>query len=320
MAWLKRIIKTAFIVTPLLWVVLHISLQDLQNLLQQEWWIIPTSLVLLFVRAFFQAYRFRILITPFTQSLSALKMFFVDLKARYFSIVIPFSMGQDVVRGTMLHSHGMKSDEIVAVSLFFRVTGIIPLMIMALIGGFLLSSQQELQQLLTPLVLALVVFVVGLVVLFSEKVSLWCVGVLPSWISPKVIRFLEKTREALHLYKTRLSLFIANMAVSTLNQIMIVVNSLLILRALTGEWYLLESFAFVPIVEIIAILVPFAPNGAGAREGGYYPLFLFLGLQDILADFLLINSFIYVVNFSGIFVVFWEKLVGTKKPSQNEKA
>jgi uncharacterized membrane protein YbhN (UPF0104 family) len=74
-----------------------------------------------------------------------------------------------------------------------------------------------------------------------------------------------------------------------------------------------ECFTFIPLIEIIAAIIPFAPSGAGIREGLYILFFDFTGLSKEHAfSYITLSIIIYIAIFSGFFAVLWEKIRGKK--------
>lgn len=308
---MKRILsvtKLLVILLPIIWVVYGVDWQDLINAFSQvPLWIIPLSFFILFFRAVLQSLRYRLLISPFTTDISAMDIIILDMKARYYSIVVPSSLGLDILRGTLLKEK-ITVDQMVSSSLFFRITGIIPLFILSLGGMILLSGEEQFRQFLLPLIVLISCATAVSLSLFSKRASTKLIQIGKLFLPHKVVSFLEKVLHSFQLYRQEKVLHIENFLLSLLSQVLIIVSSLLVLKAVTGLWYPKEIFTFIPVTEILALLIPIAPNGAGARETMYILLFEILGHStEERALFIAISSILYLVSLAGCIPVFFEK-------------
>lgn len=283
-------------------------------------WIIPTSFLLLLFRIALQSLRFSVLAKAYTQKLHFWRLFHTDMKAKYYSIAIPSSVGQDIVRGTLIKEH-ISPDKILGISLLFRVTGIIPMIFLSLTGLTNPTVSNKLGIPLWAIYLGFTLFMLLTAALFSEKLSRLFFDKVLTFLPDKIHSFGKKCMASIHEYKRKRKLLTLNLLISLLTQVLIVLFSSCILKALTGQFHLLASFFIFPIVEIIAILFPFSFNGAGAREVQYIVLLPpIIGITEAaIPVFMSLSSIMYIINLFGIFFVLIEKIIKKRSGNSNDQ-
>lgn len=306
--------KVFFLLAPIIWVIRGINFDELsQTFNTVPLWVVPASLTTLFVRAFLQSYRYKLLISPFTNDVSTVEMIKLDMKARYYSIIIPSSLGLDISRGALLKKK-ISTDQMVSSSLFFRITGVIPLFVFSFVGILLLAGREEFRQFIIPLSTISVLAILVTVSLFSKRISLYLISHVSKILPKKISNFIPKVAHSFQLYRNFKTLHFFNFLASTISQLLIIFSSFIVLKAVTGTFYPIEIFTFIPVTEILSLLVPIAPNGAGARETMYILLFKILGRsREEMLIFISISSLLYFVSLSGIFVVLYEKIRSIKR-------
>ncbi len=318
---MKRIwqfLKIVLVTLPLVYVISKIDMPTFTEQLSS----VPIKLVvlagsILLVRISFQSWRFSILTRPFTSDLGFLRILAADLKAKYLSLIIPSSVGQDIVRGTLLKNH-LTPDETVGISLVFRLTGLLPFLFLSSVGLFYLAGFSEIQEILPLLFTMATLLILFTAVLFSKRLSR-AIGKLVQPILPaKVLSFSKQTISAVQLYRGHGKLSLLNLVVSFCTQLLIVGFSSVLLKAITGEFHFATAITFIPVIEIIAVLIPFAPSGFGARETGYVLMFNKLGESDeSRALYIWLALMMYLVNLTGIIVIIGEKIIQYKRKDKH---
>ncbi len=311
---IKLVIQLLVMIIPLIWIISKADFGKMQeDMMHVPLWIFPMTITLLVVRMALQSLRFSILTQPFTKELHFWKLFTTDMKAKYYSFVLPSSMGQDIVRGTLLSKY-LSANTIIGISLFFRITGAIPLFILSIIGFFKFSTLSSLQSLFPYLLIITLLFTGGTISIYSSRISRQLFKLLSPILPKKLLHFGETVVDSIQNYKEYPLVLLQNIAFSFLTQILIIVFSITILKAITGTWYIVEGFSFVPVIEIISLLFPFSFNGAGVREF-FYKLFLdFIGIDSNKALlFIAITSTLYLINLIGVFFIVGEKFAQIRK-------
>ena len=303
------LLKILFAILPFVWIVSKIDIMETKKLfLSLPIWVIPSVTVVLFFRVWLQSFRFQYLTRIYTNSIKVSTVFFLDMKARYYSIVIPSSVGQDIVRGTMLKKY-LSTDQILSVSLFFRISAVIPFLLFSIYGFFKLSNEQAFQQYKLFLLIIIIFFITSIILLFSKKVRSKANDILINKLPNKYYDFIRDTVIAFHSYKNNPSIIWKNFIITLITQSLVVLSSLISIKGITGNWYLIEVITFVPLIELMAIVVPFAPNGIGVRELMSILFFSILGRSsDETLIFISVGLIGQFINLSGVLPVLVEKI------------
>jgi len=305
-----RIIQTIFLVCPILWLIFMVDYKSVFSVLKS---INPTIIfflfALVFVRFILQSIRFWLLITPFSKKLKLGELILLDWKARYYSIIMPSSAGQDITRAILLGKH-LSISEIAALTIFFRATGILTFILLALFGFFKLYSQEGISAAAISIaILFILICAVGLI-LFSERATQKILSFLPKKTPKKINDFLVSTSKSIQLYKKSPKLFVFNLFYALFLHLLFLLFPIVAIHAITGEWKVIEILTFFTTMELIAAAVPFSPNGMGVREG---LLLLFFETKEQAASYITISIILYLMLFAGFFVVLWDKIKNKKK-------
>lgn len=317
---LLKIAKIVMLILPLVLLFTNkkINFEEVaKNFASVPFWIIPVSFMMLLLRIALQSFRFSILTKAYTNKLTFLKLFHADMKAKYYSIAVPSSVGQDIVRGTLIREH-IDAEKILGISLLFRITGIVPLILLSFTGLTNLTVTNKLGIPIPIVYSGFFLFILFSIALFSEKLSRFFFERVLHVLPEKIHTFGQNCMASIHAFKKKRKLLFLNMFISLVTQILIVLFSSFILKALTGHFFFIESFFVFPIVEIISILFPFSFNGAGAREMQYYLLLpaMVTITPSQIPVFMSLSSIIYIINLFGIFFVITEKII--KKRSRKK--
>jgi hypothetical protein len=221
---------------------------------------------------------------------------------------MPSSAGQDISRAVLLKKH-LCVGEILAISVFFRMTGIITLVLLSIFGFFRLYFEQDVSG--AMLFAAIVFFAVCTIsfVFFSEKATKKILSLLPSKTPKKLVEFLVGASQAILLYKKHAKLVIFNLIFSLILHLLYILFVVILIYSISGEFKTLEILTFIPLIEIFSAAVPFAPNGAGIREG---LLILFFNVinqtKEQAFSYITFNTITYLILFLGFFVIVFEKI------------
>lgn len=302
------IIQILFLVCPILWLVFAVDYKSVLSVLKS---ISPTIIIFLFVLVFvrfvLQSIRFWLLITPITNKIKLGELIHLDWKARYYSIIMPSSAGQDITRAVLLKKY-LSISEITALTVFFRATGVITFILIALFGFFRLHSQEGVSTATISIIILFVIICAAGIILLSEKATQKVLSFLPKRTPPKIIHFLSNTAESIQLYKKYPKLFVFNLFFALFLHLMFLIFPIVAIYAVCGEWRVLEVITFIPTLELVVAAVPFSPNGAGIREGLLLLFFEYINATKEQAfSYITLSIITYFMLFSGFFVVLWEK-------------
>jgi len=298
-----------FIIAPILWLFFAVDYKSVIAELGSVHlvWIF-VLFAIIFAHFILQSLRWWILIRPFCDKIKAGEFIILNWKARYYSAMLPTSAGLDVSRAVLLKDR-LSMSQIVAISLFFRITGIIMLVLLSVFGFFQFSSHDGVST--AAIIVALMFLALCAIMALSlhQKASDKVLSMLPQKLPQKLRNFIIKGISSILLYQKFPKLIIANMFFSLLTHIVFLFFPIAAIFALSGELKILECLSFIPLIEIISASIPISPNGAGVREGLSILFFDFIGLSPEQAfSYIALSMILYLWMFSGFFVILWEKM------------
>lgn len=303
------IIQILFLVCPVLWLIFAVDYKGVLSVLKSlDAILILFLFVIVFVRFVLQSIRFWLLATPFSQKLKLSELILLDWKARYYSIIMPSSAGQDITRGVSLKKH-LTIAEITALTIFFRGTGVLTFILLGTFGFFRLYSQEGVSAAAFSVgILFLLICGTG-IILLSEKATRKILSYLPKKTPPKISRFLASASKSILLYKKSPKLFVFNLFFALSLHLLFLLFPIVAIFAVSGKWYVLEVLTFFPLLELIAATVPFAPNGMGAREALLLVFFEYINAtKEIAFSYIALSVITYLMLFLGFMAVIWDKI------------
>ena len=277
---LSFLLKLAFSAAALVvfFLASKVSFRDIgRTLAGVAWGWLAVAFSLLVLGLVLSAYRWRILVRA--QGDDAPLGFLIKsyLVGTFFNNFLPTRFGGDVVRIWDGSKHSRSLVRSSAVVLVERATGIVVLLLFALIASlFRLDMARR-----VPVVwAALALGVAGLAAaaMFFLPAAGRLLARLPEVgfigrAKHKIIAF----REAILRYREARGAFARAGVLAVLLQLNVIVYYVLIGKALGLNIGLLDYFIFIPIVHLVQLL-PVTINGAGLREGAYVQIFHFYGL------------------------------------------
>lgn len=238
------------------------------------------------------AYRWQILIRAQGDSVPLGFLAKSYLVSSFFNNFLPTRIGGDVVRiwdGSRYSRSLVKSSAVIVVE---RLTGIIVLLVFALVASLI---RLEMAQQIPVIWVSLLLGILGLflIALFFTPVSKKVLERIPDKgifqkIKPKVFTF----RDTALIYRDKKSYFFKALFWALLLQVNVILHYFLIGQALHLDIQLIDYFIFIPIVHLI-LIIPITISGFGLREGTYIEIFKFYRISASAA-----------VSFSFIDVIF----------------
>jgi uncharacterized protein (TIRG00374 family) len=238
------------------------------------------------------AYRWQILIRAQGDSVPLGFLAKSYLVSSFFNNFLPTRIGGDVIRiwdGSRYSRSLVKSSAVIVVE---RLTGIIVLLVFALVASLI---RLEMAQQIPVIWVSLLLGILGLllIALFFTPVSKKVLERIPDKgifqkIKPKVFTF----RDTALIYRDKKSYFFKALFWALLLQVNVILHYFLIGQALHLDIQLIDYFIFIPIVHLI-LIIPITISGFGLREGTYIEIFKFYGISASAA-----------VSFSFIDVIF----------------
>ncbi|MBN1602592.1 MAG: flippase-like domain-containing protein [Chitinispirillaceae bacterium] len=299
-----RILQPVIIIAAFYLILKNVSLSVLlETFVNVKWQFVTLFLLVSLVIIALQGVRWWILIRSFTKELSVLSALSIHFSSVFYSIILPNSTAQDVVRTIDVskitgHSIGWSSAWItkiigVCVSLFFSIVGLmlihdieLPPATFYIIFGFF----------------SIIIF--SFLLSFSKEITGRFRLFLRTHFPKLPLKQIDNIREGIYRFREKKKGLLLSSAVTVIAQMLSLSSVSILLFSITGKFFLLEVIAFIPLIEMISMAQPFTPGGIGVREALMALMFRQLQLSDEnLATYIILSNLIIFLKILGVIPV-----------------
>ncbi len=217
----------------------------------------------------------------------------------FFSILLPSTIGGDVVRTADLAQHSKKTKEVIATVFLDRLSGYIGLVLLVL-PVLLLGSglvRDKVVFLSVAVIILLLVFI--LLVLFNKSIYSGITGFLSSPGAGKIKEWIKNLHREIHIFRHQRKIIIYNLTLSFIIQAISPVSIYFIALSLGIKTSLVYFFIFIPIIGAITLL-PISMGGLGVRENFFAVYFAKVGISKQLAVAMSLLSFFFIIIYGVI--------------------
>jgi hypothetical protein len=234
---------------------------------------------MILIGMFLQGLRWWFLMRPFAAALSlatTLKAHFVGL---YYSIMFPTSAAQNVIRSFIL-SRSVDYSVSWASSWISGVLGLLTLAVLSIYGLFHIERSTLPKGFIESIVSAFAVLFVLFAISFSKRFTGPFRIIFGKVLPKRILIALENIREAIYKYRGKCGMLAFVSLVTLIMQVMITGTGCLVIYGISGRILVAESLLYLPLIEILCIALPLAPNGIGVREALLALMFRHIGLSN----------------------------------------
>jgi hypothetical protein len=268
------------------------------------WWTVPALVLLLIFSMFLQGIRWWMLVHAFYPGVTLSRALICHFAGLYYSIALPSSGAQDIVRGFII-SREADYGVVWGATVVARLIGFVVLAAFSLYGFFHLHIQLPGHINLGIYVILSLILILTLLALAFSKTFTRPFRALFSRIFPKsVVDPVEKIRNAVYAYKKRPALMLNTLALTIILQSTLIINAALLIKGITGHAHLMACFALIPLIEFICVSLPITPNGIGVREALLALMFKYLeiGTAD-LGVYIMLGFLAVLMRLTGAFAL-----------------
>jgi uncharacterized protein (TIRG00374 family) len=241
------------------------------------WWTIPVIVTSSLASMLIQGIRWWLLVRAFSKEITLKRALSYHFSSIFYSMVLPTSAAQEVVRtlfivktaGTAVSWGAAWICKITAVSISMLFS----------VYGLLYISRSDLPA-GTEAGIGIFCFLLlaAGVVSFSKRVTAPLRKASSAVIPEGLMKKIEHIREGIYQYRTKKKELLLTILLTTLIQIIFVLNLAFTIKGVSGAFFFWQCLAFMPLIEIISMSQPFTPNGMGVREALTALMFKHLGL------------------------------------------
>lgn len=218
----------------------------------------------------------------------------------FFNLILPSTIGGDIVRGIDLVRHTKKSREVVATVLLDRLsgyTGLVVLTFFSLVFGFKYVKGNT--AVLAWMLVMTLLLIVMLLVIFNKTLYSYINNLLHSPNAGRVRRGIRNLHREMHYFREHQGIMFSTLIISLLVQITLPLVFYFISRSLGLNVNIIYFLIFVPIIGAIALL-PVSIGGLGLRDASTVYFFTKIGVSRDLAFTMSLLSFLLILVYGAI--------------------
>jgi uncharacterized protein (TIRG00374 family) len=287
-------------IVPITWILFSIKWNHMAGaILAIAWWTAPLLFLIIVSSMFLQGIRWWILLRAFNPGLSLTKTLKAHFVALYFSIVLPSSGAQNIVRAMILSKDAGYSLSWGS-SWVASIIGLFALAILSILGLVRIDKSTLPPGFFESIVSAFIVLLVLFFLSFSKRATGPLRNVLNRVIPRRFLEAIENIRESIYRYRTAQSSLFFVVLITLFMQIIITIGACFVIFGISGKLILFESLLYLPIIEILCISIPVTPNGIGIREGLLALMFAQVGLsKEQLGIYIVLGFFAISLKLIG---------------------
>ncbi|MBD3392106.1 MAG: hypothetical protein GF410_08805 [Chitinivibrionales bacterium] len=302
---LTRVLRLVLAILPLLWIYSRVDLAGFRSALADvAWWTLPGVIATNLAAMLLQGFRWWLLMRGFIPGISPGKALSAHFKGLLYSIVLPTSAAQDVVRAAIL-SNAKDYPFVWGATWVCRLMGLLVLAFFSTAGFFLIGSSQLPSRTAHVIFAAFAIVIMLLCLSFTKNATRRIRPLAARLLPERILRVVDDIRQAIYLYHTRRKHLLGTFLLTILVQMLVIAGPVIMLMGIVGRFYGAECLFFIPTIEIAVISIPLTPNGIGLREA-LLSLFLltFLALTPeqlgVYVAFSLLGVFLRVVGLGPV--------------------
>ncbi|NLL12149.1 MAG: flippase-like domain-containing protein [Fibrobacter sp.] len=304
-----KIIRIVAVVLPFIWILSKIEFSKLIAAFNAiQGWTIPLTLSVILITMFLQGLRWWLLLRAFDQDLSFTQTISYHFKSLFYSLVLPTSAAQEVVR-TLLIVKKTGSSVSWSTAWICKITGLVVSFAFSIYGLILLSDSAVSATLVKAALILFIAICILVIFSFSKKLTKPFRNLASKAIPSRYLSKVENLREAIYQFRYRKKCVLLTIFITTIIQFLLISVSAMIIKGITGSFFPKECFAYIPLIEIISMAQPLTPNGMGVREALSAMMFKHLGLSsEQLGVYILICNLLILMKLAGAVPILWEMI------------
>ncbi|NLP02370.1 MAG: flippase-like domain-containing protein [Fibrobacter sp.] len=296
---LLLIIQIVIAIVPIAWIFHKIDFGEMIEVLRNTpWWTLPALTTVAFFSLILQGIRWYVLMSGSDSGLRFSTAMYAHLTGAFYSLVLPSNLSQDVVRTVMVsRKHGYSKSW--GATWIAKLINLATSVLFSLFGFFILdltSIRSTLPAIAISISLLLILFIIS----FSKRITKKFRSVFMKILPQRLLRILENIREEIYLFKDKKINLLWCTGLTFLTHILLILNAIILISVVTGRICIAESFAFIPIIELLALAFAFTPNGFGIREMLAYAMFAYIGFtNEQLAGYIILGYVSVLIKLAG---------------------
>lgn len=316
---LLKILRILAVTLPFIWIVSKVDTQKLFKAITEiQWWTIPSFLSLILFIMLLQGTRWWVLLRAFSEKLTFLQALSYHFSSLLYSLVLPNSTAQEVVR-TLFVVKKTGSSLGWSTAWICKIIGLIVSFASSIYGLILLSDSGISGMLFNAAIVIFLLISLLIGLSFSKKLTAPFRSFVSKIIPQKYVQKAEELREGIYQFRFKKKSLLITAVLTGIVQLMLILSAILALKGITGKFYIAECFAYIPLIEIISMAQPVTPNGLGVREALTAIMFKHLQLtSEQLGIYVIVTNLAILLKFLGAIPILHGMIFKAKMKSQLE--
>ncbi len=294
-------ISISIILLILLFKVNKINVSDLSSALKSaDKYLFFTAFFVFFFVYILCFYRWQMLLNTAKVHISLRRTVISFAGGVCFSLVLPSSIGGDLIRSIDLSRHTNKPKEVIATVLLDRLSGyvgLVILLILSLFFGWRFVKDNKIVVVSAIIITGLLLTI--LLVLFNRFAYSKVNELLHSPNAGKIRELIKDLHQEMHLFRHHKVVLANNLFFSLFVQAISSVSAFIVALSLGIKVNIIYFFIFMPIIGVVTLL-PISIGGAGIREWMTVLLFKNVGVDRHLAAGLSLINFSFILVYGAI--------------------
>jgi hypothetical protein len=217
----------------------------------------------------------------------------------FFNLILPSTIGGDLMRSLDLAAHTKKPKEIVATVLLDRLSGYIGLVLMAVAALSVGWKMVRDNSIIFSIGIITLLLVAILLVLFNNTIYSRINGFLGASGAGRIKEMIRSLHQEIHIFRNHRKMILKNIGLSLLVQLTSPLSFYFIALALNIKIDLIYFFVYLPIIGAITLL-PISIGGLGLRDASTIFFFAKAGVTKDLAFAMSLISFVFVIFYGAV--------------------
>ncbi len=264
-----------------------------------QWWTMPLLGTAILAGMIIQGVRWWLLMRPFAAKLSLAKALSAHFAGLYYSLMLPTSAAQNVVRAVILSREEDYSISW-ASSWIAGVLGLLTLAFLSTYGLLGIDRSTLPPGFFQSILSAFGALCILIALSFSKRFTGPFRRLFGKILPARIVGAVENIREAVYKYRGKGFTLLLVFFVTLFMQVVITIGGCLAIYGISGRFLLFQCFLYLPVIEILCIALPLAPNGIGVREALLALMFKQVGLShEQLGIYIILGYFSILLKLVG---------------------
>lgn len=275
-----KALKYALALLPIAWILGRMELDQFHAAI---WgtaaWTVPFVVISFYSVLLVQGLRWWLVQRVFVPDLSLRRTLAYHFVANAYSVLLPSSVSQDVVRTAMISRH-VECGISWGAAWVTRILGLVAWLVLSLCGLAFVDSGLFPANADRALLASLAVIAVLTGLSFSKRATRPLRALAGRVVPARLLDVVERVREGVYQYRHRKLALVRLALLTAAIQLCVILFTSITIYGITHTFPFAALLVFIPLIEVVLVALPLTPGGLGFREAMVAALFAQLGFTE----------------------------------------